>query len=137
MTVQYIATNAIDQAIEAVIDMMNDTHPYAAVTRGSLPVAAGITVEPDPSMPEAMHMDKNTVIPLTLVINAKHPNRLLLNDTMIAIHAALTRATWYPASDAWQIIDINTYTPPRIIGREQNNDWLAASTLRVTFYWRG
>lgn len=138
MTVEgYIANSAVNQVVEAVIGLMNDQHPYAAVTRGALPVGAGIAVEIDPTMPEAMHMDKNTVIPLDVVINAKHPNYLILTDTLIGIHAALTRATSYPVSGAWQIIDINTYTLPRIIGREQNNDWLAASALRVTFYWRG
>jgi hypothetical protein len=53
------------------------------------------------------------------------------------IHSALTRARSYPSGEGWQIVDIQNYTLPQIIGREGNNDWLMASSLSVTFYWRG
>jgi hypothetical protein len=53
------------------------------------------------------------------------------------IHSALTRAREYPSGDGWQIVDIVNYTLPQIIGREQNNEWLMASSLSVNFFWRG
>ena len=137
MSVTYLADSPIDQAIEAVIGLMNDTQPFATVTRGALPTYHGITCELGPSTPREMHMDKNTVIPLDVVLNGKHPDLKTLSDAMNTIHSALTRATSYPSAEKWQIVDIKTYTLPQIIGREDNNDWLMASTLSVEFYWRG
>ena len=37
--------SAVNEALEAVIGLMNATHPFAAVTRGALPVHHGITCE--------------------------------------------------------------------------------------------
>lgn len=137
MSVTYLADSPIDQAIEAVIGLMNDTQPFATVTRGALPTHHGITCELGPSTPREMHMDKNTVVPLDVVLNGKHPDLKILSDAMNKIHAELTRATSYPSAEKWQIVDIKNYTLPERIGREDKNDWLMASTLSVEFYWRG
>ena len=133
----YQANSVINQVLEAVIGLMNACTPFDQVTRGALPTHHGISVELDPSSPLYMHMDKNTVVPLNVVLNAKHPDMMLLLDTLNNIHGALTRARSYPAATAWQIVDINEYSSPRLIGREDNNDWLAAGALTVKFYWRG
>jgi hypothetical protein len=90
-----------------------------------------------PSSPEAVHMDKNTVIPLDVTLNGKHHDLKILSDAMNKIHSVLTRATEYPAETAWQILDIENRNLPAKIGRESNNDWLMASALSVKFYWRG
>ena len=129
----------INEVVLSVIGLMNAIRPaaFAPVTRGALPSNVGITCEVDPSSAQFMHMDKNTVVPLGLVINGKHPNLQTLSDTLNTIHAELTRAREYPDAERWEIIDIKTYTLPRLIGREYNNDWLMASALSVEFYWRG
>ena len=137
MSVTYLADSPIDQAIEAVIGLMNGTQPFATVTRGALPTHHGITCELGPSTPREMHMDKNTVVPLDVVLNGKHSDLKILSDAMNTIHAELTRATSYPSAEKWQIVDIKNYTLPERIGREDNNDWLMASALSVEFYWRG
>ena len=129
--------SAINGVMEAVIQMINDLHPFAAVTRGALPTGQGLTCEVGPTTPLAVHMDKNSVIPLDVTLNGKHPDLRVLSDTMNDIHSALTRARSYPSGEGWQIVDIQNYTLPQIIGREGNNDWLMASSLSVTFYWRG
>lgn len=133
----YIADSAVNQVLEAVIGLINATQPFAPVTRGALTVGVGITCEIDPTTPRYMYMDKNTVIPLGVVINGKHPNLTILSDALNGIHGALTRLTAYPSESAWEIVDIKTYTLPRLIGREENNEWLMASALSVEFYWRG
>lgn len=133
----YLASSVINQVLEAVIGLMNATNPFATVTRGALPTGHGLTCEIGPSSPSAMHMDKNTVIPLDVTLNGKHPNLMTLSDTMNNIHSVLTRATAYPSAEKWQIVDISNLTLPQRIGREQNNDWLMASALSVKFYWRG
>lgn len=133
----YSADSVINQVLEAVIGLMNDTLPFAQVTRGALPTGNGITCEIAPSTPSVMHMDKNTVVPLDVTLNGKHPNLKTLSDTLNNIHSVLTRAKVYPSAEKWQILDITNYTLPQIIGREQNNEWLMASSLSVKFYWRG
>ena len=137
-------TSVINGVLEAVIGLMNATQPFATVTRGALPTGIGLVCEIGPGSPQTMYMDKNTVIPLDVTLNGKHPNLKTLSDAMNTIHSALTRATVYPmdTNDAshpgrWQIIDITNYTLPDIIGRENNNEWLMASSLTVKFYWKG
>ena len=129
--------SVINEVVEAVIGLMNATEPFAAVTRGALPTGVGITCEVGPSAPEAVYLDKNSLVPLDLALNAKHGNLETLSDTLNDIHSALTRATAYPSGDGWEIVDITNYTLPQIIGRENNNEWLMASSLSVKFYWKG
>lgn len=137
MSTTYQATSAQGQVIEAVIGLMNATSPFATVTRGALPTGPGITCEIDPSMPAEVYLDKNSYIPLNIVINGKHSNLKTLTDALNAIHSALTRATSYMGSENWEIVDITNYTMPRVIGREGNNDLLMASALTVKYYWKG
>jgi hypothetical protein len=129
--------SAIDEAIEAAIGLMNDTEPFAPVTRGALPTGVGLVCEIGPSTPEEVYLDKNSYIPLDVTLNGKHPNLQTLSEAMNAIHSSLTRATEYPEGDGWQIVDITNYTLPQIIGREDNNEWLMASALSVKIYQRG
>ena len=133
----YEATSVLGQVVEAVIGLMNATEPFATVTRGALPTGPGLTCEVGPSNTGTIYMDKNTVIPLQIVLNGKHHDEQVLNDAMNAIHSTLTRAKTYPSAGSWQIIDIENYSLPNKIGREDNNDWLMASALSVKFYWRG
>ena len=129
-------TSVTDAVIEAVIDLINAMTPFATATRGALPTGSGIVCEIGPSTPSVTHMDKNTVVPLDVTINAKHPNLYILTHTMNDIHYELTRAKVYPMGEGWQIVDIRTYTLPQIIGREGNNTWIMASALSVEYYER-
>jgi len=133
----YKASSVINQVAEAVIAMMQDTKPFATVTRGALPTGHGITCEVGPSTVQTTYMDKNTFVPLDVTINGKHPNLMTLSDALNKIHSSLTRAKEYPSAASWQITDIENLNLPQVIGREQNNDWLMASSLSVKFYWRG
>lgn len=129
--------SAINEAIEAVIGLMNDTEPFAPVTRGALPTGIGLVCEIGPSTPEEVYLDKNSYIPLDITLNGKHPNLQTLSETMNAIHSSLTRATEYPEGESWKIVDISNYTLPQIVDREDNNEWLMASALSVKVYQRG
>jgi hypothetical protein len=129
--------SVIDDAVEAVIGLMNATNPFATVTRGALPTGQGLVCEVGPSTPQALYWDKNTFIPLDITLNGKHKDLKVLSDAMNNIHSALTRATSYPEGDGWQIVDIATDSLPQKIGREENNEWLMASALSVRLFWRG
>ena len=133
----YLAQSAINQAVEAVIALMNGTNPFAKVTRGALPTGKGLTCEIGPSTPESVYLDKNSYIPMDLTLNGKHPNEMTLSDAMNKIHGVLTRMTDYPSGENWEIVDINNQTLPQKIGRETNNDWLMASALSVKIYLKG
>ena len=56
---------------------------------------------------------------------------------MNAIYSKLTRATFYPSGPGWEIVDIINGVYPRIIGREENNMWLLASSLYLKIYQKG
>ena len=130
--------SVINEVVEAVIGMMNDLHPFAAVTRGALPTGAGITCEVGPSSPTEEFLDKNTYVPLDITLNGKHPDLSTLSNALNDIHSALTRAKEYPKDlehGRWVITDIANNNLPSIIGREDNYDWLMASSLSVRFYW--
>lgn len=136
-TPTYLADSVINQVVEAVIGLMNATTPFATVTRGALPTGIGITCEVGPSTPSEVYLDKNSYVPLDIVLNGKHYNMKTLSDALNKIHSALTRAKTYPSSEGWQIVDISNYTLPEVVDREGNNEWLMASALSVKFYWEG
>lgn len=128
--------SVINEVVEAVIGLMDDTGPFATVTRGALPTHEGLVCEVGPSTPSEVYLDKNSYIPLDVTLNGKHRDLRTLSDAMNTIHSTLTRATEYPEGEGWQIVDITNYTLPQIVGREDNNDWLMASALSVKFYQR-
>lgn len=132
-----LMTSVINEVLEAVIGLMNATNPFATVTRGALPTGEGLVCEIGPTIPEEVYLDKNSYIPLDVTLNGKHKNLKTVTDAMNGIHSALTRARSYPASERWQIVDIENQNLPQLIGREENNDWLLASALTVNFYWKG
>jgi hypothetical protein len=124
----------INDAVEAVMDMIDAMGNFAEITRGALGTGNGLSCEIAPSMPLEVYLDKNAFIPITLALNGKHSDLLMLSDTLNNIIDTLTRRTEYPAGDGWEIVDIISGNLPRIIGREDNNSWLMAGDLIVKLY---
>ena len=132
--------SVINEVMEAVIALMNATTPFATVTRGALTTGNSLTAEVAPSAPDRVFMDKNSYVFLDVTMNGKHHSLKTLSEAMNKIHSTLTRSKTYTAdttSNRWQIVDITNKTLPQIIGREDNQDWLMASSLSVKFYWEG
>ncbi len=128
------AQNAINEAIEDVISMMNETNVFAPVRRGALTTGNSLTCEIGPSMPGTHFLNKDIVIPVDLTINGKHNNLQTVTNAMNSIHYNLTRRRVYPAGVGWEIVDITDATLPQVIGRENNGDWLLASSLTVNVH---
>lgn len=126
--------SAINEAVEAVIGMINALPVFAYCTRGALPTGNGITCEVGPSSVQSVFLDKGVYVPLDLTINGKHESLQVLSDHMNLIHRELTTARRYPSGTGWQIVDIATTILPRRIGRETDNRWLMASALSVRLY---
>ena len=126
-----MSASIINQAIEAVMGIINGMNLYAGITRGALSTGNSMSCEIGPTGPETVWFDKNQYIPIDLTINGKHENLQTLSDTMNLIHENLTMMTEYPTGNRWQITDIATLTEPQVIGREQDNRWMMASALSV------
>ena len=107
---------------------------FASMTRGALGINDGLCCEPAPSMVDSVFMDKNVYLPLTLAINGKHADLQTLSDTLNNIMDTLTRKTDYPYGNGWEIVDITNGNLPRVIGREDNNQWLMSCDLVIKIY---
>ena len=126
-----MSESILNQAIEAVMDLINALSLFAPITRGALSAGNSLSCEIGPTSPETVWLDKNQSIPIDLTINGKHENLQTLSDSMNLIHQTLTMMTEYPSGAYWQIVDITTLTLPQVIGREQDNRWMMASALNV------
>ena len=132
--------NVIDEAVEAVIGMMNSLQPFAAVTRGALPTGNGLTCEVIPSADAENYLDKGARIPIDLTLNGKHHDLRTLSGTMNHIHDELTKIldpNGYPSAEKWKVIDIQNGTYPHLMEREENNTWIMASSLIVNLEKKG
>ena len=127
----YLSTTVIDQAVEAVAGLINGLSLFSSIYRGALGTGNGLCCEVGPTRPEAVFLDKNKYIPVDLTINGKHDNLLTLTEAMNKIHESLTMLKTYPSGASWEIVDITTATEPQIIGREDSNQYLMASSLLV------
>jgi len=126
--------SVIDSSIESVMDLIDSMDLFPAITRGALGTGRTITCEVAPSAPDEVYLDKNQYIVIDLTINAKSGNLQTLSDGLNMIHQNLTMLKAYPKTEQWEIVDITTLTEPQVIGREDNNDWLMASSLGVKVY---
>lgn len=125
------STSVLNQAIEAVMDLIDALGLYANISRGALGTGNGICCEMGPTSPDTIWLDKNKYIPIDLTINGKHENLQTLSDALNTIHENLTMMRSYPSGNNWMITDIATMTEPQIIGREPDNKWIMASALTV------
>ncbi|MBQ1792272.1 MAG: hypothetical protein II008_19005 [Oscillospiraceae bacterium] len=127
----YQASTIINQAVEAVAGLINGLSLFSSIYRGALGTGNGLCCEVGPTRPEAVFLDKNKYIPVDLTINGKHDNLLTLTEAINTIHQSLTMRRSYPSGASWEIVDITTATEPQIIGREDSNQYLMASSLLV------
>ena len=127
-------TSIINQAVESVMDLIDALSLFSSIKRGALGTGNGLTCEIGPSTPQEVYLDKNQYIPVDLTINGKNTDLDILSDHMNLIHESLTMATAYPSGTEWKIVDITTITEPQVIGREDSNAWIMASSLAVKVY---
>ena len=129
-----MSNSILNNAVEAVMDMIDAMGNYADITRGALGIGNSLSCEIAPSIPESVFMDKNQYIPLTLALNGKHDDLQILSDTLNNIVDTLSRSKSYTGGNGWEIVDIESGNLPRVIGREDNNQWLMACDLIVKIY---
>jgi hypothetical protein len=124
-----------NDVLQAVIDMAQAAAGIPVVL-GSLPPDDGIAMTGNAaSFPIFLDIGSNEE--MNVVCNGKNTQQQAVISQLEAIHAALTRRKDFPSSDTWQICAIETTASPRLIGREQNSQWLYGSSLRVKFNVKG
>lgn len=124
-----------NDVLQAVIDMAEAAAGVLIFT-GSMPPDNGIAMTGNAgSSPVFLDIGSNES--MNVVCNGKNTDQQTVINQLDAIHAALTRRKDFPHTDTWQIYAIQTTASPRLIGREQNSQWLYGSTLLVKFNVKG
>ena len=106
--------------------MAEDAANVSIVT-GSMPPDNGIAMTGQAGS-AAIFLDIGSNERMTVVCNGKNTDQSAVIRQLDAIHKSLTRRKDFPTGDGWQIYAIETVSSPRLIGREQNSQWLYGST---------
>ena len=85
------AQNAINEAVEDVISMMNETAVFFPVRRGALTIGNSISCEVGPSAPLSHYLNKDVYVPVDLTLNGKHADLRTVTEAMNEIHYNLKR----------------------------------------------
>ena len=128
----------IKDIMDNIADAANALGLYATIVYGSDPPENGICMIQAAGAPTEKHLDANMLYRLSVLLNGKHSNQQTVLDALTSIHTMLTKRNDFndfSTSDA-QVLSIMTTSSPQIIGREQNNQWIAGSSFEVSFYWR-
>ena len=128
--------SVINDVLQAVIDMAEEIQPYASIVVGALPADNGISMTVGAGAPQTTFMTKGMVYEIDCVLNGKHSAQETVFDTLNDIHQALTMTKDYPATDEYQILDIQTTSSPNYIEREENKQYLYGSSVRVRFFFK-
>lgn len=126
--------SAINEAVEAVISMIDSLGLFSEIRRGALGTGPDLCCEIGPSYPDEVYLDKAIYLPVDLTINGKHSDLETLSNALNTIHHSLTSAKEYSYGTGWKIVDITNSSMPQIVGREDDNSWMMASGLMVKVY---
>ena len=124
-----------NEVLQAVIDMAQAA-AGAKVVLGSLPPDNGLAMTGNASS-YPIFLDIGSNEQMNVVCNGKNTQQQAVINQLEAIHASLTRRKDFPSGNTWQIYAIETTASPRLIGREQNSQWLYGSSLLVKFNVKG
>lgn len=123
-----------EEVLQAVINMAELTG--VSVVVGSLPPDNGIAMTGSSSS-YPIFLDIGSNESMNVLCNGKNVNQQTVFSQLDAIHQTLTRRKDFPTGNGWQIYAIETQSSPRLIGREQNSQWVYGSSLTVKFNVKG
>lgn len=124
-----------DEILQAVITMAEEAAGMSIIT-GSMPPDNGIAMTGQSSS-TPIFLDIGSNENLDVVCNGKNTSQVDIIRLLDAIHQHLTRRKNFPSGNGWQIYAIETIASPRLIGREQNSQWLYGSSLLVKINVKG
>lgn len=128
--------SVINKVLLAVLSAAQIQGLYAPVKIGAMPADNGISMYVGSAGPDDVYFDKSAAFQLTLTLNAKNKDPEKASDALNNIHQALTMTKQTPACTAAQITAIETLAAPFYQGREEREQHLYSSSLRVKFYFR-
>jgi len=113
--------------------------PYTEIDNGSMPAENGLAMYPGPGLSKQRHFDKGGIYEIVIALNGKHQDLGILLRVLSNIHREISLRTEYPSGTDWEILNIETATPPNYLEREASGtrQWLYGSLLRVTFLAKG
>ena len=128
----------IGEIIDKIATAADALGLYAMIVYGSDPPENGICMIQAAGAPTEKHFDTGMLYRLSVLLNGKHSNQQTLLDALTQIHTMLTKRNDFSdfSTTDVQVLSIMTTSSPQIIGREQNNQWIAGSSFEVSFYWR-
>lgn len=110
--------------------------PYATIKIGALPADNGLSASLTPAAAITRHMNLGAEYGVIAVLNGKHADQYLLSDTLNRIHEKLTQTKVFQTVTGAQITCVETVAMPNYIGREDGQQWLYGSSIRIKFYYR-
>lgn len=113
---------------------MAQTAVTPAIVIGSLPPLDGISMAVSTGVTNDTYLDKGLTQQISVVINSKSKNQQNALEWLALIHEALTMTESYPSGTNWQITNIESSELPTYIDREQNEQYLYGSAVRVFYY---
>lgn len=128
----------ISDIMENVATAAETTTPYAQIVYGSDPPENGICMMQNGGFTTEDHLNGGELYTLPVLLNGKHSNQQTLLNALTAIHVRLTKTHDHTdlGTEDVQVIAVRTTAAPMIVGREQNNQWIAGSSFEIDFYWR-
>lgn len=105
-----------------------------SIVIGPLPPLDGISMALTSGSTDTTSLDKGQRQTVSIVINAKSSNQQNALEWLALIHEALTLTESYPSGTNWQITNIESSELPSYIDREQNDQYLYGSAVRVYYY---
>lgn len=124
-----------DEILQAVINMAEEATGETIVV-GSMPPDNGIAMTGQ-AAPQSIFLDIGANERMSIVCNGKNTDQQAIIRKLDAIHHNLVRRKDFPTGAEWQIYAIETVASPRLIGREQNSQWLYGSSLLVKINTKG
>lgn len=126
--------NVYNEVLKSVILLvMENLDLYSNIVIGPLPPDNGISLTWGSGSLNTF-LSKNSAVEMQAVLNGKNSDQKIVSDTLGNIHIFLNSLRDYPISDTYQITNIETIRPPFYLEREENRQWLYASSLSIKFY---
>ena len=101
---------------------------------GSMPPLNGYALDFEGGAPIETFRNLTTNEEMPIVFNGKNTDQQLLATNMNLVHRLLTTTKYLPFTSQWQIYAIETTSAPTLVGREENQNWVYGSSLRIKFF---
>ena len=123
----------MNDAILALIEIMQGAVPALRVTRGALTTGPGVCCEAGQSRVTAM-MDGSSLAETEIEIRAKHENLKLATEALLAVLARACAPDARPSGAGWAVAETAIGALPRGEGRNGDGMWIVVCSVKMTLY---